>query len=81
VALSILGQIIEMRQAPGHVRSLPIVDVAPRAEATAIDPICHMTVAAIESSIHADVDGTRWYFCCPGCRTTFLADPAKYVEA
>ena len=40
-----------------------------------------MTVAAVESSIHADVDGVRYYFCCPGCKDTFLADPAAYLGA
>jgi xanthine dehydrogenase accessory factor len=81
VALSILAQIIEMRTASTHVRSLPIVDVTPAPLASAIDPVCQMTVAAVESSLHADVAGTRWYFCCPGCRKAFLADPLAFVEA
>lgn len=76
IALSILAQIIHLRSAP--VRPLPLLVDEP---ATAIDPICKMTVAAVEASIHVDVDGTRWYFCCPGCRTTFLADPSAYQPA
>jgi YHS domain-containing protein len=32
-----------------------------------------MTVAAVPTSIHAEIDGTTWYFCCPGCRDTFVA--------
>ncbi|MBI1349617.1 MAG: YHS domain-containing protein [Actinomycetales bacterium] len=80
VALSILAEVIQRRadgqQAPPS-RSLPLLAEEPAA--TAIDPICQMTVAAVESSIHADVDGTRWYFCCPGCRDRFLADPAAYA--
>lgn len=79
IALSILAEIIAARSAPTHIRSLPLLIDEPAA--TAIDPICKMTVAASESSIHADVDGTRWYFCCPGCRTTFLADPSAYQPA
>jgi xanthine dehydrogenase accessory factor len=81
VALSILAQVIEHRNSPAHIRSLPIVDATPHAAATAIDPICQMTIAAVETTIHADVDGTRWYFCCPGCRKAFLADPSRYAEA
>ncbi|MCF8526468.1 MAG: XdhC family protein [Candidatus Nanopelagicales bacterium] len=81
VALSIFAEIIERRSQaaprPG-MRSL-MMATAPETAMTAIDPICQMTVAAVESSIHADVDGTTYYFCCPGCRTTFLADPAAYV--
>ena len=79
VALSILAEVIEMRGASTRIRSLPLLVDEPAA--TAIDPICKMTVAAVESSIHADVDGTTWYFCCPGCRTTFLADPAAHMGA
>lgn len=83
VALSILAEVIERRSErrprPG-LRSLPVMDVAPVSTTeTAIDPICKMTVAAIDSSIHAEVDGVTFYFCCPGCKTTFLADPAAYA--
>lgn len=83
VALSILAEVIERRSehAPRlGLRSLPVMDVAPvSTAATAIDPICRMTVAAVDSSIHAEVDGVTFYFCCPGCKTTFLADPAAYA--
>jgi xanthine dehydrogenase accessory factor len=81
VALSILAEIIQERDAPLRFRSLPLLVDEPAAGTTAIDPICRMTVAAVESSIHADVDGERYYFCCPGCKDTFLADPAAYVGA
>jgi len=45
---------------------------------TAIDPVCHMTVAAVESSIHADHDGARIYFCRSECRDSYLANPEAY---
>jgi xanthine dehydrogenase accessory factor len=79
IALSVFAQIISERAAPSGVRLLPLVVDEPTA--TAIDPICQMTVAAVETSIHADVDGTRYFFCCPGCKTTFLADPAAHLRA
>ena len=83
VALSILAEVIERRSERGPrpgLRSLPVMDVAPvSTTATAIDPICKMTVAAVDSSIHAEVDGVTFYFCCPGCKATFLADPAAYA--
>ena len=42
---------------------------------TYTDPVCGMTVG--ESSLRADgFDDVA--FCAPGCRTTFLADPAAY---
>ena len=79
VALSIFAQIIDERAAPSEVHLLPLVVDDP--VATAIDPICQMSVAAVETSIHADVDGTRYFFCCPGCRATFLADPSTHLRA
>jgi xanthine dehydrogenase accessory factor len=47
----------------------------------AVDPVCGMTVAAVDSSAHATVDDVTWWFCCDGCRTAFLADPARYAAA
>jgi len=29
----------------------------------------------------ADFQGNNYYFCCAGCRTKFLADPARYAAA
>jgi len=71
VALSIFAQIVELRTSEVMVTDL-IVENTP--ELTAIDPICNMSVAAVQASIHADIDGTRWYFCCQGCKKKFVAD-------
>ncbi len=50
------------------------------ADATALrDPVCGMRVTA-ESPHHAEHAGKHYYFCCAGCRTKFIADPARYVE-
>jgi xanthine dehydrogenase accessory factor len=74
IALSVLAEIVqERRTAERHAPA-----VAP---VSAVDPVCGMTVAAVDSSPHADVDGVRTWFCCPGCRTAFLADPARYAPA
>jgi xanthine dehydrogenase accessory factor len=84
VALSILAEIIEDRQNPAHLRAtLRLLDVeaAVSPTANAVDPICQMSVAAVETSLHADVDGERWYFCCPGCKAAFLADSARHTGA
>jgi xanthine dehydrogenase accessory factor len=37
--------------------------------------------AAPAAPPHAVVDGRTTWFCCEGCRTTFLADPARYAAA
>jgi Cu+-exporting ATPase len=40
-----------------------------------------MTVAIAGAKHSAEVAGRRYYFCCGGCRTKFLADPARYAAA
>lgn len=45
---------------------------------TAIDPVCGMTVAAVPATLHLEHNGTTYYFCAPGCRKAFAADPARY---
>ena len=74
IALSVLAEIVqERRAAERHAAPLP--------STRAVDPVCGMTVAAVDSSPHATVDGTTTWFCCDGCRTAFLADPARYAPA
>ena len=45
---------------------------------TKIDPVCGMTVAA-DSQHHATHEGEDYRFCAAGCRTKFVADPARYL--
>ena len=81
VALAILAEIVSgqpRRARPG--RPL-VVEVC-----TAIDPVCGMSVAIAEASLqvpHPDPSegGRVVYFCGPGCRRAFLADPAGYPLA
>jgi len=46
----------------------------------AIDPVCGMTVDPA-TALSAEHDGTRYYFCCEACRTKFITDPEKYLNA
>lgn len=75
IALSVFAELIERRRTPRDPSELTVLAVD-----IAIDPVCRMEVAAVESSIHADVDGTRWYFCCPGCKERFVANPAAFLD-
>ncbi|WP_338467795.1 heavy metal translocating P-type ATPase [Novosphingobium sp. ZN18A2] len=50
------------------------------AQGTVIDPVCGMTVDPEKSPHHAEHDGTDYHFCSAGCRTKFVADPAKYLS-
>lgn len=46
---------------------------APAAPGTAVDPVCGMTVLAVEGSPHVQQGGTAVYFCSDHCRAAFLA--------
>jgi xanthine dehydrogenase accessory factor len=75
IALSVLTELIAERRAAEKVAA------APAGPASARDPVCGMTVAAVDSSPHATVDGRTTWFCCEGCRKAFLADPTRYAVA
>jgi len=45
---------------------------------TAIDPVCGMTVAAVEASLHVEEDGLTTWFCSEGCLQEYKQDPARY---
>lgn len=46
---------------------------------TAIDPVCGMTVDPATARRTSEYQGTTLYFCSPGCKKAFDADPASYV--
>ncbi len=43
------------------------------------DPVCGMFVDPHTAAHRADHNGHPYYFCSAGCRTKFIADPAKYL--
>jgi xanthine dehydrogenase accessory factor len=77
VALSILAEIVAERPrppAPAPARVLlPMAAVA-----TAIDPVCGMSVEMAESSLYLEHHGERVWFCGSGCKRAFAADPGAY---
>lgn len=78
VALSVLAEIVSVRPRPERhpAVSPPLPGGAPGAT----DPVCGMTVAAVESTRHVDRDGARHWFCGSGCETAFLADPGAFAS-
>jgi xanthine dehydrogenase accessory factor len=91
IALSVFAQVIAERpRVPRTFSTATPQDAAPPSlrldlllvePETAIDPVCGMTVVTSPDALHADVDGERVWFCCPGCRRAFLADPGKYPRS
>ncbi len=45
------------------------------------DPVCGMSVAPGSTPHRHEVGGQTYYFCSPGCRERFAADPASFLEA
>ena len=74
VALSVLAEIVATRARPAVDAHRPEPDVV----ATAVDPVCGMTVVASTSSLHAETPEGIVYFCGSGCRTAFLDNPVAY---
>ncbi|MEU4245682.1 XdhC family protein [Actinoplanes sp. NPDC026619] len=69
IALSVLAEIIkEIRTG-----SLTAVSETAGATRTVIDPVCGMSVVVGDDTPHAEVDGVEHWFCCAGCRDSFVA--------
>jgi Cu+-exporting ATPase len=45
----------------------------------AIDPICKMKVDEKTAKWKSNYKGKTYYFCAPGCKAAFEAEPEKYV--
>ena len=72
IAVAVLAELVAWRHARPRIETLL---------AEAMDPVCGMTVAvegAKETALH---EGITYYFCNPGCRQRFEADPSRYLES
>lgn len=49
------------------------------AEGKFVNPVCGMAVSTANPMHIEKYEDVSYYFCCDGCRTTFLQDPAKYA--
>ena len=75
VAVSILAKVIaaRRRERAGGLEQAGAPAGASTAPATAVDPICGMTVAALPTTPSLEHDGETIYFCCEGCKAKFEA--------
>jgi len=46
----------------------------------AIDPVCKMECDEKKTTIKSEYKGKIYYFCAPGCKKAFDADPEKYLK-
>ena len=75
VAVSIVADIVARRPRPS---ARAAAAAGQPATESAVDPVCGMTVAASEATLHFDSGGARHYFCGSGCLRAFAAEPERY---
>lgn len=46
----------------------------------AIDPVCKMEVDPEKAQWKSDYRGQTYYFCAPGCKSSFDKDPEKFLS-
>jgi len=44
------------------------------------DVVCGMQVDPAKAAATSEYKGKTYYFCAPGCRRAFEADPGKYLD-
>jgi xanthine dehydrogenase accessory factor len=85
VALSILAEIVQRRPEQGrtleHTEKAAASPMEQPGSEIAIDPVCSMEVEIATASHTAEVNGTRYYFCCAHCRSQFLRDPGSFLAS
>ncbi|HTP84559.1 MAG TPA: heavy metal translocating P-type ATPase [Alphaproteobacteria bacterium] len=64
---------------PQHYLSKAHLEPAKR-PAGAVDPVCGMAVNRATAKHKLVHDGAMYYFCSPGCRAKFEADPKRYLD-
>ncbi len=45
------------------------------------DPVCGMDVDPETAAGRAEHKGKTYYFCSPGCKTSFEKEPERYLES
>ena len=44
------------------------------------DPVCKMTIDENKAAATSVYNGKTYYFCMPGCKVKFDANPSQYVK-
>ncbi|HZC73253.1 MAG TPA: XdhC family protein [Jatrophihabitans sp.] len=75
IAVAVLAELVQLRASGAlAVAAEPAADVA-----TAVDPVCGMTVDLRPDAIRFDHEGHTYYFCCAGCRSAFEKAPDEFT--
>jgi xanthine dehydrogenase accessory factor len=73
IAVAILAELVAWR----HTRTDAVTEATVQ---EAVDPVCGMTVVVGPATESTTLNGVAFHFCCPGCRSRFEADPARYLD-
>jgi xanthine dehydrogenase accessory factor len=79
IALSIMAEIVQKR------RNRQAYDLSAFTHKTvpveiAIDPVCGMEVKIAKAKATHEYHGTTYYFCCNGCKQSFIDNPEAYLQ-
>jgi xanthine dehydrogenase accessory factor len=78
IAVSVLAELVQLRASGAFAPHRDAAATQP--VATAIDPVCGMTVTVSPSALQLEHAGVTYYFCGVGCRSAFERDPASYLD-
>jgi xanthine dehydrogenase accessory factor len=82
IALSIMAEIVQTsRQADKQISRREEAEIATSTAISAVDPVCGMTVEIATARYTTELDGQRFYFCCAGCKRSFVKEPERYLIA
>lgn len=70
IALAIVAELVQAMRREKLASAGPTADAAP--PATAVDPVCGMSVVIDVAAERAQVDGETVWFCGPGCKQAYL---------
>ena len=87
IAVSIVAEMVQRHcsTVPAWSKDAGVCDTPDRPEgliasaATAVDPVCGMTVEIGEGTPSLVHDGQAYYFCCPSCHGQFQREPARFL--
>jgi YHS domain-containing protein len=76
----LLGMLVVMLLRPGHYAHGHHKAHGQSTSGPA-DPVCGMPIDPRTATRTAEFGGQTYYFCAPGCRKSFLAEPARFLAA
>lgn len=79
IAVSVLGELIQMRAA-GKFSQAPNTGHAMAEPEEVLDLVCGMTVDAVPANRPLEYQGNTYFFCAPGCRVAFEKDPESFTK-